>query len=267
MVVSLQCSWESPSVYCLTYRTDKDMERNYFKVHFLSNKLLVPDSDLKGVTFIATDKKKEQVMECRLLRIETVIVPRDNYEDSSARHTLVLNLAGKGIVRTQYGNEDYLFYKNEEDLVNNNRLSLAYSVKERLCQLKRLQKVFGKVTSFDVQSGCLSSNSYVQSYNYVWDSKKLSPVEVDCFMDASRIGISYGYDDDIRLFSLDGKPVDTPIIYCDSIEVWESKESALDCKVYLTKEECINDNSVSVIRFTPEEEAKIEQHWVELTMV
>lgn len=243
------------------------MERNYFKVHYLSDKLLVPSDSLKGVTFIATDKKKEQVMECRLLRIETIIVPRDNYEDSSARHTLVLNIAGKGIVRTQFGKEDYLFYKNEEDLVNNNHLYLAYGVKERSYQLKMLQKVFGKVATFEVQSGSLSSNSYVWSYNYIWDSKKLSAHEVNCFMDASRMGISCGFDDDIRLFSIDGKPVDTPIIYCDTVEVWESKDSALDCKVYLTKEECVNDNSVKVTRFSPEEEEKLESHWIELTMV
>lgn len=241
------------------------MERNYFKVHYLSYELLVPNSDLNGVTFIATDKKKEQVMECRLLRIETIIVPKDNHEDSSAKHTLVLNIAGKGIVRTQCGDEDYLFYKNEEDLFNNNRLYLTHRVEERSYQLKLLRKVFGKVTTFEVFEAF--SSSYMWSCNYIWDSMKLSPYEVGCYMDASRMGISCGYDDDIRLFSIDGKPVDTPIIYCDTNEIWVSKESALDCKVYLTKEECINDNSVKVIRFSPEEEEKLESHWIELAMV
>lgn len=242
------------------------MERNYLKVHYWADKLLAPNSTLKGVTFIATDKQKQQVMECRLLRIESIMMPKDDYEDCRARHTLVLNIAGKGIVRTQFGNEDYYFYKNEEDLVNNNRLYLAFGVKERASQMEMLKKVFGKVTDFEVHSGSFTYPSYVWSYNYMWDKKKLSPHEIDCFMDASKVGISCGYDD-IRLFSIDGEAVDTPIIYGDTTEVWVSKEEALDCKVYLTKEECIKDNSVSVIRFTPEEEAKIETHWVELAMI
>ena len=245
----------------------EDMERNYLKVHYWADKLLIPNSDLNGVTFIATDKQKQNVMECRLLRIESIMTPKDDYEDCRVKHTLVLNIAGKGIVRTQFGNEDYYFYKNEEDLVNNNRLYLTFGVKERSSQMHWLQKVFGKVTAFEVHSGGFGSNSYVWSYNYIWDNKKLSPHEIDCFMDASRMGISCGYGDDIRLFSIDGKPVDTPIIYGDTVEMWESKESALDCKVYLTKEECINDNSVKVTRFSPEEEAKIETHWIELAMV
>ena len=243
------------------------MERNYLDVHYWADKLLVPNSELKGVTFIATDKKKEQVMECRLLRIESIMLPKDDYENCRARHMLVLNIAGKGIVRTQYGDEDYYFYKNEEDLVNNKRLYLAHRVEECSFQLERLQRVFGKVTTFVVESGSFSYRSFVCSCNYIWDSDILSPHEIDCFMDASRMGISCGYNDDIRLFSIDGEPVDTPIIYCDTNEMWESKESALDCKVYLTKEECIKDNSVSVIRFTPEDEAKLEQHWVELVMI
>lgn len=242
------------------------MENNYLEVSAWTNDLVVPSRNLKGVTFLATDTNKQNIMECRLLRIEAVARQKSDYEGVRFSHTFVLNIAGKGIVKTQ-GYEDYFFFLNEQDLVDNRHLKLTHKVEDINYQFEILQSLFGNVTSLrKLQVGF--SPAYVTANNYAWSNEDLCPDEVGCYMDASRIGVSYGYDGDMRLFAIDGKASDKPIIYTEPTDdLWVSRESETNRKVYLTKEECVKNNALNITRFSPEEEDMLEEHWLELALV
>lgn len=241
------------------------MENNYLEVSTWANDLVVPSRKLKDVTFLATDTNKQSIMECRLLRIESVARQKSEY-DVRFSHTFVLNIAGKGIVRAQ-GYEDYFFFLNEQDLIDNKHLKLTHKVEDINYQFEILQSLFGKVTSIRrLQVGF--SPAYATANNYAWSNEDLCPDEVGCYMDASRIGVSYGYDDDMRLFAIGGKASDKPIIYTELTDnLWVSMESETSRKVYLTKEECVKDNALNITRFSPEEEDMLEEHWLELALV
>ena len=241
------------------------MENNYLEVSTWVNDLVVPSRKLKGLTFLATDTKKQSIMECRLLRIESVARQKSEY-DVRFSHTFVLNIAGKGIVRSQ-GYEDYLFFLNEQDLIDNKPLKLTHKVEDINRQFEILQSLFGNVTTpRSCQVGF--SPAYMTASNYAWSDENLCPDEVGCYMDASRIGVSYGYDSDMRLFAIDGKASDKPIIYTEPTDdLWVSRESETNRKVYLTKEECVKDNALNIIRFSPDEENMLEERWLELALV
>ena len=240
--------------------------KNYLKVIVWADDLVVPAGGLKGVTFLATDTKKQNIMECRLLRIETVARQESDYDDVCFSHTFVLSIAGKGIVRAQ-GYEDYLFFLNEQGLIDNKPLKLTHQVEDIGRQFKILQSLFGNVTRLETNQVGLSP-VFVTACNYAWNDEDLCPDETDCYMDASRIGVSCGYDDDMHLFAIDGKASDKPIIYTEPTdELWVSRESETNRKVYLTKEECVKDNPLNITRFSPGEENMLEEHWLELALV
>lgn len=246
------------------------MEKKYVQVSEWSNRLVAPIDDLKDVTFLVTDKDRKNIKECRLLRVESVATPCSEFEGMAVNRTLVLNIAGEGIVRTDLNSDEYRFFKYEEDILNNNSLKLTTQVKNASYQLALMESLFAKVTT-----PRKSSHGYYPEYvvtdNYMWDSKAMRPEDVQCFMDASKIGVSCGYEDDARLFSIDGTASEKPIIYSNSTTrlVWISEEDAIDGKVYLTEQECTEDNkpTFEITRFAQEDEAELETRWVEVTLV
>lgn len=244
------------------------MEKKYVQVSEWSSRFVKPIDDLKDVTFLATDIERKNIKECRILRVESVATPCGEFEGMAVSRTLVLNIAGEGIVRTDLNIGKYRFFKNEEDILNNKSLKLVTQVKNASYQLALMESLFAKVTT-PRKSSYGYSPEYVVTDNYVWDSKAMRPEEVECFMDASKVGVSCGYGDDARLFSIDGTTSERPIIYGDTTSMWISEDEAIDGKVYLTEQECAEDNrpTFEITRFAQEDEAKLETRWVEVALV
>ena len=243
--------------------------KNYFQVSYWAEKFVKPIDDLKDVTFLVTDIERKNIKECRLLRVESIATPCCEYEGAKASHTLVLNIAGEGIVRTDSNIGKYRFFKNEEDFLNKKSLKLITQVKNASYQLALMESLFAKVTT-PRKSSYGYSPEYVVTDNFVWNSEAMRPEEVECFMDASKVGVSCGYGDDARLFSIDGTTSERPIIYCDTTShMWISEDEAIDSKVYLTKEECAEDNrpKFEITRFTDGEEENDSDKFVEVVLI
>ena len=250
-VNALQCSWESPSVYCLTYKTDKDMERKYLKVDYFDHGLYVPKSSLKDKVLLAKDKKNN-IMECKLLRVETIAEPKNDYEDVRFTSQLVLNVAGKGIVRVHP--DAYKFYEKVEDIYTNKGIGSVVSHLSK-GHSGNLEPMFGKVTSLEEWRGLYEY--YVSARNFVWDEENMRPRQITCYIDTEYMGMSLGYGDDYHIFPI--KPdCKMPLIYAeDNCSMWVTIEDRITHqKIYRTFDECVADNSIKVTRFEDSDEAE-----------
>ena len=230
------------------------MERKYLQVDYFDHAFYVPKSEFKDKVILAKDKDNN-IMECKLLRVETVAEPKDDYENVRLKSQLVLNVAGKGIVKVQP--DAYKFYESEEDIYTNNPIGKVIT---HLAQghADNLEQIFGKVTSLEEWKGLYEY--YVSAKNYVWDEAKMQPRVVTCFIDAESMGLSLGYDDDYRIFPI--KPdCEMPLIYAEDKELWITIEDRItDRKVYRTFDECVANNGIKVTRFSDSNEADKEDN-------
>ena len=230
------------------------MERKFLQVDYFDHGLYVPKSSLKDKVILAKDKDNN-IMECKLLRVETIAEPKDEYEGVRFTSQLVLNVAGKGIVKVQP--DAYKFYESEEDIYTNSPIGKVIS---HLAQghANNLEPMFGKATELVEWKGLY--DYYVSAKNYVWDEAKMQPRQITCFIDTESMGLSLGYDDDYRIFPI--KPdCEMPLIYAEDNELWITIEDRIaDHKVYRTFDECVANNSIKVTRFSDSDEADKEDN-------
>lgn len=226
------------------------MERKYLQVDYFDHGLYVPKSSLKDKVILAKDKKNN-IMECKLLRVETIAKPKNDYEDVRFTSKLVLNMAGKGIVKVD--EDDYKFYETVEDIYTNKGIGSVVSHLSK-GHSGNLEPMFGKVTSLEEWRGLYEY--YVSARNFVWDEENMRPKQITCYIDTEYMGMSLGYDDDYHIFPI--KPdCKMPLIYGEDGEVWVTLDERItDRKVYRTFDECVADNGINVKRFSDSDEAE-----------
>lgn len=226
------------------------MERKYLQVDYFDHGLFVPKSSLKDKVILAKDKDNN-IMECRLLRVETIAMPKNDYEDVRFTSQLVLNVAGKGVVKVD--EDAYKFYKEEKDIYTNDTIGSVVTHLSRGHSVN-LEQMFGEVTSLEEWKGL--HEYYVSAKNYVWDKEKMRPRQITCYIDTEYIGMSLGYDNDYRIIPI--KPdCKMPIIYGEDGELWVTLDEGItDSKVYRTFDECVANNRIKVKRFSDSDEAE-----------
>ena len=238
------------------------MEKNFYNLCSLSCHFVTISGNLKDKKLFAVDSNNN-IMECRLLRIETTF-SKDTY--NKAHHRLVINMAGKGIIKVEL--DEYRFFETERDIYENCPIKQVYvEVTNDMYRAKYLELLFGKVTKVVKLNGTYG-NTYVFGRNFVWDKEKYRPKDCNCYVDISKVGISKGIGEDVHLFSIDGKPTKDCILYSYLDETWVGIEDAItDEKVYRTEDDCIADNRPPITRFVDSEEENDSDKFVEVVLI